>query len=232
MKYNFKWSWCSNKSEWHDTGWDWESFPCWLFRFICFQFNPTWDRDNCRGWAACSGPGPSCRLQMVQLTLLTISHSDYRVSIPAQCPVQPSHKLPARTWCGAAEVMWWCVSASESALQMGFCYQDIYGWLWSYRGPCWQILLAPCSEPAPALPSRPLPASARPRYVKIRESGLWRGEAGPWSRLVSVVVRARLSRSMMRPLLTEAAALPCCISWLCLWQRPEAGWDAGCRPAS
>ena len=68
MKYNFKWSWCSNKSEWHDTGWDWESFPCWLFRFICFQFNPTWDRDNCRGWAACSGPGPSCRLQMVQLT--------------------------------------------------------------------------------------------------------------------------------------------------------------------
>ena len=68
MKYSFKWSWFSNKSEWHDTGWDWESFPYWLFRIICFQFNPTWDRDNCRGWAACSGPGPSCRLQMVQLT--------------------------------------------------------------------------------------------------------------------------------------------------------------------
>ena len=47
--------------------------------------------------AVAPAPPADCRWCSSQLTMLTISHSDYRVPIPAQWPVQPSHKLPART---------------------------------------------------------------------------------------------------------------------------------------
>lgn len=69
--------------------------------------------------------------------------------------------------------------------------------------------------PCPAGLCQPQPGRAR--YVKIRESGLWRGEAGPLVSRSRRLSEPRLSRSMMRPLPTQAARLACCVSLGCVY---------------
>ena len=235
MKYNFKWSWCSNKSEWHDTGWDWESFSCWLFRIICFQFNPTWDRDNCRvAWVSQAGrpavaPAPTadcrwCSSLCWQYLTLTIG-CQYQPS--AQCrgvtsyQPGPEAKLlswgddvsPRRSlrykWASATRIFTAGYGATEARVDK-YCWHHAQ----SQRLPC------------PAGLCQPPPGLAMLRSVRAGSGEARPGPGLGWSRWLSEPACLGVWCGLCPPRL-----LPCPgVSLGCVYgrgQRPDGTQDAG-----